>query len=134
MASGSDDFTVKIWDSESGLIRKTLIGHTEYVRTLTVLQNGDLASGSQDLTIKIWNRNTGFLKTTLEADSGFWSPLVILANGDLTSVSHSTIKIWDKNTGIIEKTFPSLCEDLILQLKITNNNDLACACCRHKNR
>jgi WD40 repeat protein len=54
LASGSWDNTIKIWDTNTGSLKRTLVGHTGYVWSLAVLQNGDLASGSWDNTIKIW--------------------------------------------------------------------------------
>ena len=36
-------------------LQSTLTGHSDLVRSLAVLPNGDLASGSDDSTIKLWN-------------------------------------------------------------------------------
>ena len=58
-ASGSNDGTVKIWNSETKDCVKTLKGHSGPVRAVTTLVNGNIASGSQDGTIKIWNKNWG---------------------------------------------------------------------------
>jgi WD40 repeat protein len=55
LASGSMDKTIKIWDSNMGLLKRNLTGHTGTVFSVIVLPNGDLASGSSDKTIKIWN-------------------------------------------------------------------------------
>ena len=49
------DKTIKIWDTDTGSLIKTLTGHTDRVFSLAVLPNGFLASGSHDNTIKIWN-------------------------------------------------------------------------------
>jgi phospholipase A-2-activating protein len=54
LASGSEDTTIKIWDSSTWELKRTLTGHISYVTSLAVLQNGDLASGSYDQTLKIW--------------------------------------------------------------------------------
>ena len=45
LASGSDDNTIKIWDTDKGICVKTLSGHSKTVYNLTVLPNGLLASG-----------------------------------------------------------------------------------------
>ena len=55
LASGSWDNTIKIWNTTTGDIIRTLTGHSDWVRTLAVLPDGTLASGSTDTTIKIWN-------------------------------------------------------------------------------
>jgi WD40 repeat protein len=76
---------------------RTLNGHTDWVRALTVLQNGDLASGSDDKTIKIWNPIDGTLKRTLTGHTNSVLALTVLQNGDLASgSSDTTIKIWSK--------------------------------------
>ena len=56
LASGSRDATIKIWNLNTGLNTKTLLGHTDYILSLAKLkENSLIASGSADLTIKIWN-------------------------------------------------------------------------------
>jgi len=54
LASGSYR-EIRIWDSSTGSLKRTLTSHSSYVNTLAVLQNGALASGSFDNTIKIWD-------------------------------------------------------------------------------
>ena len=48
LASGSGDYTIRLWDTTKGISTKTLSGHTNHVRCLAVLQDGTLASGSED--------------------------------------------------------------------------------------
>lgn len=42
----------------------TLIGHTNYIMTLTELENGLMVSGSWDRTIKTWKVSTGEMINT----------------------------------------------------------------------
>lgn len=55
LVSGSSDKTIKIWDKDTGKLKKTLTGHTDYVKQILVLPNGNLVSASFDFTIKVWN-------------------------------------------------------------------------------
>lgn len=55
LASGSDDTTVKIWNTTNGYLIETLYGHQEPVFGLDQLKNGYLCSGSYDLSIKVWD-------------------------------------------------------------------------------
>jgi WD40 repeat protein len=74
-----------------------MTGHSNWVRSLTTLLNGDLASGSYDTTINIWNPIDATLKKTLKGHSCGVYSLTTLLNGDLASGSaDTTIKIWSK--------------------------------------
>jgi hypothetical protein len=80
LASGSEDQTIRLWDTQTGQCVKTLQGHTAAVLTVVFapcdaiaiqhedsLQSGQvLASGSEDETIKLWDANTGECLKTLK--------------------------------------------------------------------
>ncbi len=61
LASGSDDKTVRVWDSKTGNAASApLIEHTELVWSVAVSPDGKLiASGSKDKTLRIWDSDTG---------------------------------------------------------------------------
>ncbi|MDB9492672.1 DnaJ domain-containing protein [Dolichospermum circinale CS-534/05] len=93
IASASGDKTIRIWQSSTGTIKRTLNGHTDAVLAIAISSDSTiLVSGSADKTIKLWNFQTGALLATI---SGF-SPLVFSLDGTmLISVDQSgTIKIW----------------------------------------
>ncbi|MGZ3632882.1 MAG: WD40 repeat domain-containing protein [Parachlamydiaceae bacterium] len=54
LASGSFDYTVKVWDLQSGSCLQTLEGHTNSARALASLADGTLESGSVYGSIKLW--------------------------------------------------------------------------------
>ncbi|THU77907.1 WD40 repeat-like protein [Dendrothele bispora CBS 962.96] len=60
IVSGSDDNTVRIWDSQTGQpVGQSLQGHTGYVQSVAYSPDGrHTMSGSDDQTIKIWNSQT----------------------------------------------------------------------------
>ena len=66
VVSGSNDKTVKIWDSESGSLIHTLAGHTGWVNSVAVIDNQRVVSGSRDKTVKIWDSESGSLIHTLK--------------------------------------------------------------------
>jgi WD40 repeat protein len=60
LASASADFTVKLWNIETGNLLQTFTGHLGEVRTVAFSLDGKLlASGSDDLEIKLWNLADG---------------------------------------------------------------------------
>ena len=69
LVSGSEDKTIKIWNSTTGELIQTLTGHRTGVYSLTVLANGNLVSGSDH--IRIWNMTTGALIQTLTGHIGY---------------------------------------------------------------
>ncbi len=54
LASGSDDYTIKLWNKNTGGLLRTLSGHGSWVRSVAFDSNDILASGSLDGTIKLW--------------------------------------------------------------------------------
>ncbi|MEZ2303101.1 MAG: hypothetical protein ACBR13_15175, partial [Microcoleus sp.] len=58
--SSSLDYTLKIWDTETGRELKTLTGHTSVVYAVAIAPDGKTAiSASYDKTLKIWDTETG---------------------------------------------------------------------------
>ncbi|KAG0175066.1 protein with putative role during mitosis [Apophysomyces sp. BC1015] len=97
VVTGSRDKTIKLWDSGSGQLLATLVGHDNWVRGLVVHPSGKyLLSASDDKTIKIWDLKTGRCMKTLEAHAHFVtcisycqiSPVVATGSVD------QTVKVW----------------------------------------
>jgi WD40 repeat protein len=62
IVSGSDDYTIKIWDlaSAGGRLLNTLKGHTSTLTSIAITPDGTkIVSGSDDKTIKVWDLNNG---------------------------------------------------------------------------
>ncbi|KAH6983694.1 WD40-repeat-containing domain protein [Ilyonectria sp. MPI-CAGE-AT-0026] len=69
LASGSRDYTAKVWDAVTGACAQTLKGHGESVELVAFSADGQqLASGSRDGTAKVWDAATGGCVQTLETD------------------------------------------------------------------
>ena len=58
--SGSRDYRIKIWNSNSGRVIKTLAGHSGYVYSIIISKNDEFViSASYDIVIKIWDSKNG---------------------------------------------------------------------------
>ncbi|MCK5522475.1 MAG: hypothetical protein KAI83_05000, partial [Thiomargarita sp.] len=58
--SGSFDYTLKLWEVNTGAEIRTFAGHTDIVYSVAFSPDGRYAlSGSFDYTLKLWELNTG---------------------------------------------------------------------------
>jgi WD40 repeat protein len=98
LASGSDDMTIKIWETQTWENIHTLKAHTNSVDAITFSNDSSLfASGSRDETIKIWNtKNWKCLKTLVHRA---YVTEVLFSKDKTTLISYSkynnTFKKWD---------------------------------------
>jgi WD40 repeat protein len=102
LASGGDDYTVRLWDLTTNTCKYILTGHNDWVMGLKQITSDILASGSWDTTIKLWDITTGQeIRTLTGHTSAIYKSLDLINNGQ-TLVSGSldqTIKLWNWSTG-----------------------------------
>ena len=94
--SGSQDKTIRIWNTETYEEIATFRGHTDSVLCLTLHEN-KLYSGSWD-TINIWNTETHEHIGTLKGHSGSVSCLTHYENKFVSGGRDKTIRIWNTET------------------------------------
>jgi WD40 repeat protein/serine/threonine protein kinase len=102
LVSGSDDNTIKLWDSVTGKELLSLKGHTLGVWSVAFSPDGRrLASGSDDQTVRIWDSETGKELLTLKGHAYRVYSVAFSPDGRrLASASDDrTVKIWDIATG-----------------------------------
>jgi WD40 repeat protein len=101
IATASDDFTVKVWDSQSGKLLHSLQGHTKEITRIDFSPDGkSIVSGSWDNTAKIWEVISGRLLHTLKHD--YWAADVhFSADGNkiLTASNDGAVRIWNAGDG-----------------------------------
>jgi guanine nucleotide-binding protein subunit beta-2-like 1 protein len=90
------DKTVKVWSLQTCKLKANLVGHTEYINTVTVSPDGSLcASGGKDGKAFLWDLNEGRLLCTLDAPSTIHALCFSPNRYWLCAATGSTIIIWD---------------------------------------
>jgi WD40 repeat protein len=102
-ASGSNDCSVIIWDTDSGSIIKKYDDHDEIVRSVDYNNKGILASGSDDKTVIIYNKEKTILHHKNRVRCIKWNPV----NHDLllSGCDDFSITLWDVSNKSIIRTF-----------------------------
>ena len=98
LVGGDDEGNVKIWNSITGELKRTLIGHTKTVSCIAVHPDGLIVSGSHDSTIIIWDSD-GHCVNTLEGHNKKINSVSILPNGMILSQSDNRLKLWNPVEG-----------------------------------
>jgi len=105
LASGSDDTTIVIWDTETATVLATLEGHDKSVTSVAFSPDGlRLASASQDLTIRVWCLDSAqlLLKIVLPPHSYTPTHLQWLPGGQqLVSTGYDKVEFRDSSTGLL---------------------------------
>ncbi len=102
LATGSDDKTVKLWETQTGGLLKTLTGLQGGVYDLKFSPDGRLlASLSRDKKPRLWDVSDGRLRATLLGHKGTVYNLGFSPDGRtiVTGGDDGTAKLWDAETG-----------------------------------
>ncbi|SZF06105.1 unnamed protein product [Blumeria hordei] len=94
LATGSRDFTIKIWNLEKAECIRTLRGHRSGVEALQ-FDNQKLISGSLDKTIRVWNWRTGECINQYLAHQSGVIALNFVGNLLASGSMDTTIKVWN---------------------------------------
>src|ERR1700722_8510257 len=86
VASGSRDYTVRLWDVATGEPHGVLEGHSSWVSTVVFSPDGQLvASGSYDSTVRLWEAATGEPHGVLEGHSSWVNTMIFSPDGQLVA-------------------------------------------------
>jgi WD40 repeat protein len=99
LISGSDDWTLKLWDIQTGGIIRTFSGHTGCVCSVSISADcTTIASGSKDKTICLWDVQTGDCNHVIrehdQVDQVVFSPT---DPQHLMTICQESTQQWDAN-------------------------------------
>jgi WD40 repeat protein len=102
LASGSTDFTARIWDPLTGASLRTLAGHSSSVLCVAFSPDGRLlATGSEDATVRLWRPEDGQLVAVLVGAAAGVSGLAFTQQGGLLLASSNDHRVhaWELASG-----------------------------------
>ena len=118
LASGSDDKTVRLWDTTSGMLKQTLEGHTSWILAVAFSPDSQLlASGSNDKTVQLWDTETGAIHRIIKGHKSWVLSVAFSPDGQLLASSSydKTVHIWDTETGVLQETLST--DDVVFYLE-----------------
>jgi WD40 repeat protein len=101
LASASEDCTVKLWDSTSGLLIATL-QHATWVASVAFRHDGQqLAAAISDGTVLLWDTAAKKSIHTLPGHGGYVSTVAFSSDGRLLASGDQagTVRLWNAATG-----------------------------------
>ena len=135
LAAGSDDQTIRIWDTAMGGTAHVLTGHFGSVKALAFAPSGKIiASGSGDQTVRIWNLSTGNTSVQCEWYEGWDDPITTVAfspDGKMMASGSSrregNMRLWDAATGALLCFWPK--QGLTRRLPFSSDGSYLCTDC-----
>ncbi len=119
--SGSNDSSIKVWNSyDATLIRTIAIGIP--VTSIKYINSNYAATGLSNGSILIWNLNDGTLSKSLDHQTNMPINDMILAYDQtvLASASNMTINLWDLRLFVIKKTITAPNEITCLETHLSD--------------
>ncbi len=118
------DNAVKVWESRTGRLVRTLNEHAIVVKSVAMSDSGQtIVSGSEDGTVKLWRTRTGEQLLSLAAH-GDWVRCVAISESSevLATGSDGELKTWDTKTGELLRIRPF--GPLVLALAFSGPGDI----------
>ena len=107
VASASEDKTVRLWDTATGVACGTLKGHGDEVWAVAFSPDGKVvASASGDKTVRLWDTATGVACGTLKGHEAIVCAVAFSPDGKVVASASgdATVRLWDAATGAARGT------------------------------
>ena len=101
LASGGGDTVIRLWDYETGSIKKVLQGHEEQVLSVAFGSDNTLASSSADGTVRMWDVETKSSRI-LDGHTDWVFGVAFHPNGDILASTGKdmSVRLWDTTSGV----------------------------------
>lgn len=101
VSGGRDDYTVRVWDRESGRERACFAGHDGPVVALAVTPDGRLVISGGDGTVRIWDLPAGREQACLTGHDGGVRAVAVTPDGQriVSGGDDGAVRLWDLASG-----------------------------------
>lgn len=106
--SGSEDKTLRLWQTDGGRCLRTFEGHADWVRAVALSAGGRWAlSGSWDKTVRLWEVATGRCVRVFQGHTKYVTSVALSADGRraLSASWDRTLRLWEVLSGRCLRTF-----------------------------
>jgi WD40 repeat protein len=101
-AFAGDDSSMQLWNMETGKPIRQFEGHTDYVNSVSISEDGRYAaSGSDDKRLRLWEVGTGKCLMLFEGHNHCVDAVAVSPDGGyiLSGGTDHTVRLWDTMTG-----------------------------------
>jgi WD40 repeat protein len=106
VSSGRYDNLVPLWNLQTGGCIKTLKGHNDTVKSVSISADPRFAiSASFDGTLRLWDLETGRCVKSLEGHTGYVFSVSMTPDAKFAVSGGITVRLWDLETGQCIKIF-----------------------------
>ncbi|MFH0899591.1 MAG: WD40 repeat domain-containing protein, partial [Pseudomonadota bacterium] len=105
LATGSEDWEVRLYRTTAALPRRMPAGHASTVQSVVFSRDGQtLASTSDDLTVRLWDASTGAEKRVLAGHAASVAQAAFDPGGELLASASldNTVRVWNVRTGALQ--------------------------------
>ncbi|MBD1936748.1 hypothetical protein [Microcoleus sp. FACHB-68] len=109
LVSGGEDKAIKIWDLQTGQLRKTLQSDSGKIDAVAIAPDSKtVVTGSGDRMVRIWDITSNQRPQILKGHSSDIRQVEISSDGKtIISRAYEELKMWDLTTGELKATVPN---------------------------
>ncbi len=123
LAVGLTDKNINIYNTNTGTVVSTLIGHTALMNDLELISSTLLASSGHDKVVRIWDLTSNTLRFNLSGHSDSVFGLKRVTSSILASASwDNNVILWNLTSGTNMTTLSNHTDDLSYTVDILNDN------------